>query len=246
MKHALWTLALTACAHAQPVGDGHVAPEIDKALARLAEVESDLRALSAADRAATGASFRALVVEDPFTRATVQLPLALSLAADQVDESVLSTKQRDDWRALTAGLHRHAAVYRELDADLRLPLPGDNLFDLQEALLVDETLLLAADDPLVPTWALVDSVPALIDPVHGLLNRPDTVDGTGSQPLDRVRFHTGRINRITGHPWTLRPQLAAWRAALHPLAIGIEDPSERHRVERMVALLDSFLGDGGC
>ena len=90
----------------------------------ITQVAESVRGLSTDERAEASAALQSLTVNDPYTRAAMQIPLALHHAVHGIDAKTLDPRAQKEWRALQAGLETHVAV---LDAlEVRLPEPGSS------------------------------------------------------------------------------------------------------------------------
>ncbi|MEZ4240323.1 MAG: hypothetical protein R3F59_30055 [Myxococcota bacterium] len=182
---------------------------------------ADVRALPPERRAAAAAALRTLLRDDPYTRAALQLPVALRAAVAPIPAEAFDRVVRRDWAYLQTGLDVHVALLSALDVDV-----GS----------------LVGDDPLGETARLVASVPsraAAVDaPTRARIDRlseqVEAATGIG-RPCPR-----GPWSVMPGQPWTLGLQLAGWHDALRRVAPFVDDPAVGAQVDAMIALLDAY------
>ncbi|MEZ4322898.1 MAG: hypothetical protein R3F61_35860 [Myxococcota bacterium] len=192
-------------------------------------VLADIQALSPKDRAAAGASLAILSVECPYTRASRQIPFALLETVSSIDPSQVDPLVDTDLATLQRGLKTHIAVSDALDRELAMPAPGDALFGAPG--LLDRAAMERSPDLLGETTLFVDHV-------------PERVAALGPETIEVITQHTHRVDRTTGHIWTLTPQIRGWHAALQRLLPFVTDPDARMRVQRAVEMLDRYRGMG--
>ena len=116
----------------------------------------DVQALSPQQRAEAAESLRVLSVTCPYTRASLQLPIALHRGVVDVDIDHIDGFVQRDWAYLWRGLTAHVAVLDALGVDLPQPTPGDYLYGKGDAtMMVDRSTLGAAVDAVEATVPLV-------------------------------------------------------------------------------------------
>ncbi len=195
----------------------------------MAAVRRDIEALDPSERAEAAESLAVLQVTCPYTRASLQLALALHLEAQHLDKAQFDGLVHPEVDYLKRGLADHVAV---LDAlQVQLPLPGrhdglDGVFGL-----VDRAQLEASESPVATTAPLVESVPDLVESI-------ENVD------LDRIRKHSHIAQHATGHLWTFQPHLMGWRTTLARLEPFVQDDAARQQVRKMLDALDTIAGMG--
>jgi len=195
------------------------------------QVRHDLAALDPADRALAAASMQELVVTCAYTRASVQLPVALHQLVMSLEPSHVVPLVDRDVAYLQRGLAAHVAVLDTLGvAGLSSPKPGDALFGLGgPGTMVDRATLESGGHPVEATAVLVQAIP------NGLQE---------GGVLDRIRWHTEQVERVTDHPWTLMPHTRGWHRALRRLEPFVVNPEQQQRVREAIELLDDYAGRG--
>lgn len=249
MTRALPLALLFACAtepspaHLPPTLDAHTPTtedlarvDVRGAAAAIAHDRSVVEALPPEAHADAVASLRRLAVSDPFTRAALQLPLALHLVVQRIPADRLDRIVQSDWHYLQQGLATHVALLADLGVDLHRPAPGAPLFGHPQ--LVDRDTLSASEDPLALTRAALDLVLPLARAQDAATRALIDADSahlealTGLvRPCPRDRFHV-----VAGQPWTLGTRLAAWHDALRRIEPFVDDAELAERIEAMLAL----------
>jgi hypothetical protein len=235
---------VTAASEPGPVvADPHadVRADTQGTLRSIEAVAATVRGLSATDREDAAASLGALSVSDPFTRAALQLPFALNVVVAQIPPEAFEPAERAAWSSLQRGLATHVAALDALDVDLAVPRPGDPLYGADVPLL-DREALLASDDPLGATAALID---AIIPLARG-------TDAPTRARVDAASDHVEAVTGLTrpcprgphaavpGQPWTLGMQLGGWHDALQRAEPFAVDPAAEAKVQDMLAALAAY------
>lgn len=202
-------------------------------------VVQQLERLEPARKAEAAASLRFLSVNDPYTRAAMQLPFALQQVAAGIDADRLDGFVQRDWQMLQRGLNAHIAALEALDVDLARPAPGDVLYGAKG--MSDLQALRSSKDPLVPTLQWIEQLPALAEkaePIGELLDvhaaRVEEATGV-TRPCPR-----GPWSVLPGQPWTLGMELGGWHDALRRLQPFVHDPEVAARVEAMIEVIDAW------
>jgi hypothetical protein len=182
-----------------------------------------------------------LSVSDPFTRAALQLPFALNVVVAQIPSEAFEPDERAAWLSLQRGLATHVAALDALGVDLAVPRPGDPLHGA-EVPLPDREALLASDDPLRATAALIDAIIPLAQ----------RTDAATRARIDAASDHVEAVTGLTrpcprgphavmpGQPWTLGMQLGGWHDALQRAEPFAVDPAAEAKVQDMLAALAAY------
>jgi hypothetical protein len=211
------------------------------ALRSIDAVARTIRDLPEADRAEAAASLRALSVMDPYTRAALQLPFALDALVSRIPADAFDPLVRQDWVYLQEGLATHVDVLEALGVDLPVPTVGDPLSG-RGVPLVDLDALLASDDPLALTAALLDDIIAIAQRIDAPTQ--ERIEATS----DRIEAVTGVVRPcprgphavLPGQPWTLGMQLGGWHDALRRVEPFAMDPATGAQLQAMVEALDVY------
>jgi hypothetical protein len=184
---------------------------------------------------------RFLTVNDPYTRAALQLPFALLAEVRAIDPDHLDPNARSEWESLRDGLGEHVALLTSLGVDLAVPAPDDFLYGRAQG-LVDRATLSLSPNPVQLTEPLIDSilpVAAQMDPGTSALvelNSTRVEEATGIvRPCPR-----GPWSLLPGHPWTLGDRLGAHHEILGRVETRSEHTETRARIQAMLALLDRY------
>lgn len=229
-------------AAAAPTADDLVRVDVRGTAASIGAALAAVQALPPERRAHIATTLDGLTVRCPYTRAAMQLPLALhatvmGIAADRFDPLV-----RRDWETLQGGLTTHVAVLDALGVELHPPRPADALYRPDLGIMVDRPTLQASEDPIGLTSRLVQAIPALAGSID-TATRADI-----ERDSERVASETG-VGRpcprspwatFPGQPWTLGMQLGGWHDALRRVAPFTHDPEVLAQIEAMIALLDAY------
>lgn len=188
-------------------------------------------ALSGTDRLEARLAAHLLMGNCPWNRASVQLPIALSLVAARHDPARMDPEVGAEWRRLQVGLAEHVALLDQFGVTaLRAPLPGDYLATHTDV-IVTRAQLDAAADPLAVTRALVDQIPAL---VAGY----DLATGEFIE-MDRLQ-----LQAHTAGAWPYPDLLDGWRVALVALEPKVRDEALLRDVRAMISVLEAYGGSG--
>lgn len=190
----------------------------------------DIERLSPKRRAAVAESYRVLSVNCPYTRASMQLPLALHKVVMSIEPDRLDPLVQRDWANLQRGLTTHVAVIEALGGDLASPAPGDHLHGA-EALLLDRATLDASLDPIAAIMPLIDEITPL---VH-------TLDGPNTERIEKSRQD---VDQAIGQA-TLGLHLGGWENALRRVEPFVVDAEHKARVLGMIEALSAW-GSQGC
>jgi hypothetical protein len=191
----------------------------------------DIERLSPERRAEVVEAYRVLSVNCPFTRASMQLPFALHDVVIEIDAGAMDPLVQRDWANLQRGLTTHVAVVRALGGDLALPAPGDHLYGLGDALLVDRDALLDSPDPIAATMPLIGEI----------TNLGRQLDGLASE---RIEVSRHEVDSAIGQA-TLGLHLGGWENALRRIEPFVHETHNRARIEAMIEALSSW-GSQGC
>ena len=182
-------------------------------------------------RARVEAASHTLVRNCPFNRASVQIPIAMRAVLARHDASTLPTEAQPGWKALQEGLDAHVATLGAIGAAaLPLPAEGDYLHHVDG--LVDGRALVRLDDPLTPTYRLVDGVSSL-------------VQGYDEATLDRIGAAQEVMRAPTSDTWTLKWHSIGWREGLLALDPALAGHPAQADVQRMIDTL-SRLFEQSC
>lgn len=230
-----------------PTPDGLTADELSRMDVRgtassIAMISADVQKLSPEEQMQAAESLRILSVNDPYTRSAMQLPFALHAVVTGIAPERLDPLVQSDWRYLQQGLAAHVAVLEVLGVDLPEPALGDQLHGRAQGLMVSRDILLATDDPVGVTAALIHELPVLAaqvdEPSMELINRHsdrvERVTGVG-RPCPRGPWAT-----LPGHPWTLGMQIGGWHDALRRVEPFVQDPAVKLQIDAMIEVLDEY------
>jgi hypothetical protein len=230
-----------------PTPDGLTADELSRMDVRgtassMAMISGEVQKLSPEEQAQAAESLRILSVNDPYTRSAMQLPFALHAVVTGIAPERLDPLVQRDWRYLQEGLAAHVAVLEVLGVDLPEPALGDHLHGRAQGLMVSRDILLAKDDPIGVTAALIHEIPALAgqveEPSMELINRHsdrvERVTGVG-RPCPRGPWAT-----LPGQPWTLGMQIGGWHDALRRVEPFVQDPAVKLQIDAMIEVLDEY------
>lgn len=196
---------------------------IDQALERLER-------LSPSQRARLTKSMRVLAVNCPYTRASLQLPIALSEVVSRIDAAQIDPPMQDAWRELERGLKVHVAVLDVMGVDLGLPSPGDHLYTMADPRGgVDRATLTASSDPIGDTVRLIDQNDALVAAFD---------DGT----RDLIAQQVDAAYPLMG-PTSMSDQVGGWQHSLVRIAPFASD-EVKGGIEQMIAALDQHASQG--
>ena len=176
-------------------------------------------------------SYRVLSVNCPYTRASMLLPLALHKVVMGIGVDRMDPLVQRDWANLQRGLTTHVAVLTALGGDLALPVPGDYLYGLPDALLVDRDTLLASPDPIADTMPLILEITPLAE----------QLDAPATERIERSRQD---VDSAIGQA-TMGLHLGGWENALRRIEPFVDDPDDRAQVRAMIDALSSW-GSQGC
>ncbi|TNE86556.1 MAG: hypothetical protein EP330_22720 [Deltaproteobacteria bacterium] len=249
MRGLCLVLCLVACAEQPVVASVPEAPVDELDLDALSRV--DVRGTTAAitriaerlaelpdeDRVQASASLAWLVANDPYTRAAMQMPVAMHASVSAIDARRLDPLVAQDWQYLQLGLATHVAALETLGVDLTAPVPGDGL----HGEVLDREAVLAGPGAVMRTTAFLEDIPrlvALVDPeTRALMDehsaRVEALTGIG-RPCPRTPFAI-----LPGQPWTLGMQLAGWHDALRRIEPFATDPEVHAEVLAMMAMMDA-------
>lgn len=208
----------------------------------MAMIARQVQDLSPEARALAAESLRTLSVNDPYTRSAMQLPFALHAVVAGIDPERLDPLIQSDWHYLQEGLAAHVAALERLGVDLPEPAAGDLLHGRGQGLMLNRNALLAAEDPIGVTAALIDELPALARQIE-------------APSRELIDLHSERVEKITGvtrpcprgpwaalpgQPWTLGMHLGGWHDALRRVEPFVEDPAVKPQIAAMIELLGAY------
>lgn len=240
----LFSLLLVACHVADAVEampTPFVEPSLGEDLSRVdvrgtttatEAVLKQVRSLTPAQRSKAAESLRVLTLNCPYTRATVQVPLAVHRVVMGIDPEGIDAFVRRDWAMLQRGLTAHVAIFDALEADLPLPETADYLFvEADTPVIVTREALLASPDPLAATWPLVEGNERL-------------VEGYDQGTRDHIEHHIQRMREDTLHPWALASHTQGWMDALRRIEPFVSDANTKAAVRDLIDLLDAHSRQG--
>jgi hypothetical protein len=168
-----------------------------------------------------------LMVNCPYNRLSMQLPIALERVAARYDDSYTDIEFRAEWRRIRAGLAQHVALVDALGAGAQpMPQPGDYLAPHRQ-LLLTRAQLDASADPL-------DALEPLLNATHGLVGSYDP------WTLQRIADATDTVDLRTDGQWPTQYLLMAWRRQLVSIEPFITQQDMLRDVQRMIAALDTY------
>ena len=227
---------------ADPTADDLVRVDVRGTAASIRAVLAQVQALPPERRERAATALRRLTVRCPYTRAAMQLPLALHAAVLAIPADRLDRLVQHDWETLQHGLTTHVAVLDALGVQLQPPAPGDALYHPELGVMVDRTQLQTSNDPIALTARLVQELPALAASIDAATHSAIDADS------EQVALETGVVRpcprspwaTLPGQPWTLGMQLGGWHDALRRVAPFVHDPDTLAQIEAMIDLLDTF------
>jgi hypothetical protein len=197
------------------------------------EMLLDVQQLSPEQRATATESMRILSVNCPFTRASMQLPIALHEAVGRIAPGQIDPLVQTDWMYLRHGLATHVALLDALSIDLPQPVPGDHLYIEGDAvLIIGRDALVAAAAPIQAAAPLIEQITPLVDEID-------------EPTMELIRLHSHLAGDAIGHPWTLGRQLGGWEKALRRIEPFVDDADTRAQIGAMIEVLDRY-GEQGC
>lgn len=202
------------------------------------EAHAKVAAMPDHDRADAVASLAVLSTNDPYVRASLQIPLALTTLVQRRSKAV-PPAAREAWSVLEQRLQTQVAVLDALQVDLAFPTGRDALARADHELLVDRAMLASSSDPVGITNRYVRALPELA----ALVDRDRAVDLDAHN--DRVEATTGVIRPcprgpwavLPGHSWTLGMELRKVEEALTAVGEEVHGTALQQDVEAMSALL---------
>lgn len=210
-------------------------PQIDDARDRVV-------ALSSSDRRDAVQSVAYLTVSDPYTRASMQVPLALQAVVAPVDPATVPRAAQADWSLLQEQLATYLAVLDALEVDLQAPVAGDALGGVDPDLLIDRRALAGSRDPLERTARLVEALPEVARAVPAwqmasITHHNEQLEQTTGveRPCPR-----GPWAVLPGHSWTLGLQLGEVASTLERLEPRVEGAPVHTEVVAMRSLLQAW------
>lgn len=240
---ALFLVHAAGAAEPSSGSDPHadVRADVRGTLRSIDAVAAAVDGMPAAARAEATASLRTLSVSDPYTRAALQLPFALSAGLAHLPAEAFDPIARQEWVSLQQGVATHVGVLEALGVDLPAPSPGDPLYGARVPLL-DRDALLASDDPVGVTAALIAGIVPIARRIDGgtrarIEAASDRVEAATGVPRPCPR---GPESVSPGHPWTLGMQLGGWHDALRRAEPFAQDPGTRAQVRALIELIDGF------
>ena len=200
--------------------------------ARVTElVLADVQRLDPQRRKEVVEAYRVLSVNCPFTRAAMLLPFALHKTVQGIGIDNIDGLVQREWASLEQGLTTHVAVLTALGVDLAMPMPGDHLLGIGDALLIDRATLLASPDPIAAAMPLIDG----ITPVAR------SIDDTVGQHIQENRE---KVDAAIGQA-TLGLHLGGWENALRKIEPFVLFEEDAAKVRRMIEAIQAW-GAQGC
>lgn len=216
-----------ACAagpNSSPMSPEDLAQATASAQAHLAHIQG----LPQAERDSAGASLELLAANSLLTRAAVLTPMVLEQSVSGISPDSVSAERREEWLKLQAGLQAHVATLEAMGVVLGAPVSGQHLHGLALAKTREEVLL--GGQPIEDATRVCAAIPPTL---------PESV-------LKQDRWHTHQVDRITGQPWTLNPQLAAWHQALNSLEPAMTRPQDKAQVNQLIQMMNLYFDQQGC
>jgi len=196
------------------------------------EMLRHLESLPPRQRAVLTEAMGTLVVNCPYTRASLQLPLVMHAVISRIDTSHIDPDARDAWRELQRGLEVHVALLDTIGVDLRSPTPGDHLHGAADpGAMVDRTTLAASADPIGTTMRLIEQNNALVDALDE--ETKDLIRGLNDTAYARM----GQT--------TMFHQTDRWHQALRRIAPSVTDVEAKGQVDAMLEALSAH-DEHGC
>lgn len=204
------------------------AQELAQATQAAQEHLAHIQGLPEHERRSAGASLELLAANSFMTRAAMLVPMVLEQSVSAIPPESIVSERRGEWEDLQAGLKAHVQTLEAMGVVLGSPELGEELFGLELAKSREDVLF--GGRPVEDAGAVCDAIPSSI-PLHLL-------------ELDRQ--HTREVNRITGQPWTLNPQLAAWHQALNSLEPAVTNPADKAQVLALIRMMNGYFAHQGC
>ncbi len=193
---------------------------VEAAAHNLEILHGDVAAMKPEAKAEMRAAVVELIVNCPYNRASLQLPLLL--------EGELAPHDDPELADLKAALARHVDLLEALELDsLELPKAGDNLFEGVAAVHTRASLA-AHPDPVGETRVLVDQIKPMVQAYS---------DETLSR-LDAARAVTRPASR---EQWPLGNQLVGYSVELERVILVTEDEAVRTDARIWLDLLHGYM-----
>ena len=182
-------------------------------------IADQVEGLDAASHQEAMVALDALVTDDPYVRAAVQVAVALDRMASRVDPTTFDASGRAAWKTARAQLAAHVAVLDVLGQDPR-----------------------ALDVGVEQTQSLIDALPYLASQVdvstsvssEAHSERLEALTGA-TRPCPRGPWAT-----LPGHPFTLGMQLGDAEAGIRAARATLTDDAAAAQVDAMLALLEAY------